>query len=79
MLVVNPRSGRTLDAIVVGTGLAGAHEEEQQQETEGGEHVDHRGPHFTVSDVRFLPPTVQRELPIWVAALGPQATQVRAA
>ena len=36
-----------------------------------GEPVDHHGPHGTALDVRFLPPPVQRELPIWIAARWP--------
>ncbi|MGH8988454.1 MAG: LLM class flavin-dependent oxidoreductase [Acidimicrobiales bacterium] len=36
-----------------------------------GDEVDHRGPHFTASGVRFLPRPVQRpRIPVWGAAVG---------
>ncbi len=36
-----------------------------------GSSVNHVGTHFTADDVRFLPPPVQDELPIWIAARWP--------
>lgn len=44
-----------------------------------GATVDHRGPHFTVSDVRFLPVPVRGHVPIWVAARWPHRRPLRRA
>jgi alkanesulfonate monooxygenase SsuD/methylene tetrahydromethanopterin reductase-like flavin-dependent oxidoreductase (luciferase family) len=36
-----------------------------------GDPIDHRGAHYTATDVRFLPRPVQAQVPIWVAARWP--------
>jgi alkanesulfonate monooxygenase SsuD/methylene tetrahydromethanopterin reductase-like flavin-dependent oxidoreductase (luciferase family) len=44
-----------------------------------GEPVAHRGEHFTVDDVTFLPTPAQAPLPIWCAARGTALRPVRRA
>ncbi len=44
-----------------------------------GEAVDHRGPHFTATDVRFLPAPFAGRVPIWVAARWPNRRPLRRA
>lgn len=44
-----------------------------------GEPVRHRGPHYTVDDVRFLPRPVQPRVPVWAAAMGTNARPLRRA
>lgn len=44
-----------------------------------GEPVSHRGEHFLVDDVTFLPTPVQRPLPIWCAARGTAVRPARRA
>src|SRR3954465_1544948 len=44
-----------------------------------GEQVQHRGEHYVVDDVRFLPAPVRGHLPIWVAARGPNRRPIRRA
>jgi alkanesulfonate monooxygenase SsuD/methylene tetrahydromethanopterin reductase-like flavin-dependent oxidoreductase (luciferase family) len=44
-----------------------------------GERVDHRGRHYTATDVQFLPTPVHGHLPIWVAARWPHRRPLRRA
>lgn len=44
-----------------------------------GKEVHHRGPHYRVEGVRFVPTPVQDPLPVWVAAVWPNRKPLRRA
>jgi alkanesulfonate monooxygenase SsuD/methylene tetrahydromethanopterin reductase-like flavin-dependent oxidoreductase (luciferase family) len=49
------------------------------EELWSGEEVNHRGTHYTVDGVKFLPVPVQKPIPIWVAAEWPNRRPMRRA